>query len=587
MAVRPWIKEKYAAWSYSLLGPTTLHLKHEGFLWISLSILTISSLQALYRNSFGCRGDFIFVLLASVWLSRHMILRCIYTADVSTSRSPTLTGVIVHWLASVTVAGQYFDRSDVQVVSKNVGIAHVEDVLNPTSPFSIPSLNYTMHLFRALLLDPGLRLLGHPRFFRAALSFLSSFKDSLWRPSFQRLAYYGPPLQLLLTSGVFAFYLFHFQEKTPLKRTETHAISMQPSLYQDSSTNAGHGSIDPEGAYDPLSSPSWARIFFFMSCGGTMLSVWLYGRISFPIPDLVAGTNVLKALRNEGKGTSGKSQKGRVQKDLQDGPWAEVYKSIVVENRFRLACTVSLLRIIDALFCCAILPRTVYVCRATGHCPSSPAVQELSQILYPQGISEPYREDRGYTSMFESINPDRGSAVITILSVVVVSAVILLAQLITLNKSYLATMGHLAGEWKLVQRKGKEVASQWDPRRRYKKGDMIVYSYPGFRQSIYMATTNSPEGRPFDFFLRATHDLFRHELGHQSTSEIITSIVKVHVAFMAIISCTILYYMIMGYSEQSLVTTLFANMVACCGVLQTGLIDYNELEDVAAKVNAS
>ena len=189
--------------------------------------------------------------------------------------------------------------------------------------------------------------------------------------------------------------------------------------------------------------------------------------------------------------------------------------------------------------------------------------------------------------MFESINPDTGAAVITILSIIVVTAVILLAQLITLNKSYLATMGHLAGEWKLVHRKGKEALSQWDPRRRYKKGDMIVYSYPGFRQSIYMATTNSPEGRPFDLFLRVTHDLFRHELGHQSTSGIISIIVKVHVAFMAIISCTILYYMIMGYAEQSLVTSLIANMVACCGILQTGLIEYNELEDVVAEVNAS
>lgn len=187
--------------------------------------------------------------------------------------------------------------------------------------------------------------------------------------------------------------------------------------------------------------------------------------------------------------------------------------------------------------------------------------------------------------MFESINPDRGSALITFMSVIVITSVVLLAQLVTLNKSYLATMGHLAGEWKLVQNKRKEAASQWDPRRRYKKGDLIVYSYPGFRQSVYMATTNSPEGRPFDLFLRATHDLFRHELGHQSTSGIISTAVTVHVAFMAVISCTILYYMAMGYSEQSLLTSLFANVVACCGVLQTGLIGYDELEGVAAELN--
>ena len=306
------IKEKWAAWSCdSLLGPTTLHLEHEVFLWMSLSILTVSSLQALYRNSFGFRGDFIYIMLASVWLSRHMILRCIYTSDVSTTRSPTLMGVVAHWLTSIAVAGQYFDRSDAQVVAKTVGIAHVEDVLNPTSSISLPSWSYTMHFFRALLLDPGLQLFGHPRFFRAPLSFLNSFKENLWHPTFQLLAYYWPPLQLVVASLVFsAFCHFYLQGETPHKRMETHAIAMQPGLGQDNLF--ANTDIDPEGAYDPLSPPSWTRVLFFMSCVGTMLSVWIYARISFPIPDLIAGMNVLKALRSEGKGASGVSARCRL-----------------------------------------------------------------------------------------------------------------------------------------------------------------------------------------------------------------------------------------------------------------------------------
>jgi hypothetical protein len=195
--------------------------------------------------------------------------------------------------------------------------------------------------------------------------------------------------------------------------------------------------------------------------------------------------------------------------------------------------------------------------------------------LFPQGVSGVYRDNSGYKSVFQSINPDRGSALITISSIVVITSVLLLAQLVTLNKSYLAIMGHLAGEWKLVDNAGSGIVSQWDPRRRYKKGDMIVHSYPGFRQSVYMATTNSPEGRPFDLFLRATHDLFRHEVGHQSTSRIITTVVKIHLIFMGVIIMTMLYYVMMGYSARSLVTSLCANMVACYGVLQTGLIEHD------------
>ena len=230
-----------------------------------------------------------------------------------------------------------------------------------------------------------------------------------------------------------------------------------------------------------------------------------------------------------------KTQKSRIQKDQQDGPWSEFYKFSSGENRFRLASIIMLLRMIDAVIICAVLPRTGYVCRATGHCPSTPTFHELSRIIFPHDTSGLFRPDSGYKSMFDFINPDKGSAFITILSIFVVSFVLLMAQLVTVNRSYLAIMGHLAGEWKLVDSKGKEATSQWDPRRRYKKGDLITYSYSGLHPSVYMATTNSPEGRPFDLFLRATHELFQYELGHQSTSGVIAILVVGHIVFMSII----------------------------------------------------
>ena len=112
-----------------------------------------------------------------------------------------------------------------------------------------------------------------------------------------------------------------------------------------------------------------------------------------------------------------------------------------------------------------------------------------------------------------------------------------------------------------------------------------MYSYPGFRQSVYMATTNSPEGRPFDLFLRATHDLFRHELGHPVTSRIVSTVVKIHSVFIGIV---VVYFIVMGdYTEKSFTTMLFANIVACYGTLQIGMMEYEELEDVAAEINAS
>jgi hypothetical protein len=306
MASKVSVKVKEPRWIRSMLGPTTLHLEHEFFLWISLSILTVSSLEALYRNSFGLRGDIIYTLLASFWLSRHMILRCIYTTDVSTTRSPTLLGLIAHWLTSAAVAGQYFDRSDAQVVAKNVGIAHVEDVMNPSSTFVLPSLTYSMHLIRALLLDPVLRLLRHPRFLKLPLAFVASFHEAFSHPTIQRIAHYGPPLQLLVASGVFSFCIFYLQTESAPREMGIFAISMQPTVLSDGTYAPGLvGDVQPEGAYEPLLPPSWRRIFFFMFSGSTMLSILFYGRITLPIPDLVSGTNVLKAVRNEARGASG------------------------------------------------------------------------------------------------------------------------------------------------------------------------------------------------------------------------------------------------------------------------------------------
>jgi hypothetical protein len=56
--------------------------------------------------------------------------------------------------------------------------------------------------------------------------------------------------------------------------------------------------------YSPTERPTWSRIFSLMLCGTTMACILVYGRITLPIPDLVAGSNVLKAVRLEARGTS-------------------------------------------------------------------------------------------------------------------------------------------------------------------------------------------------------------------------------------------------------------------------------------------
>jgi hypothetical protein len=162
-----------------------------------------------------------------------------------------------------------------------------------------------------------------------------------------------------------------------------------------------------------------------------------------------------------------------LQKVLKEkGSWAERYKSVTVENRFRLACKVADFQIPDGISACTVLPQTVLACHLTGHCPEQPALWQLSSILHTIGLTGPIA--------IHSVIPDRGSMIIVMISVVFITALFLLAQIVTLNGSFLAIMGYVSGEWTLVEDPPHdlEAPADSDPRRRYKNVYLIVH--PGF-----------------------------------------------------------------------------------------------------------
>jgi hypothetical protein len=102
--------------------------------------------------------------------------------------------------------------------------------------------------------------------------------------------------------------------------------------------------------------PSWVSLMFLVVTFGTASSLFLYGRVMLPIPEFVAGTNVLKAIRAEtrilGGATGGGTGKTSKLKD-KDLPWAENYKSITTENRLRLYYKVAVVRVLENIYLCA------------------------------------------------------------------------------------------------------------------------------------------------------------------------------------------------------------------------------------------
>jgi hypothetical protein len=228
-------------------------------------------------------------------------------------------------------------------------------------------------------------------------------------------------------------------------------------------------------------------------------------------------------------------------------------------------------------------------CRHTGHCQEGLTFRELAKIMYPVGITSPQRSD-----VFQRSEASLGLAhfvatMWTVLSVAVTTVSILLAQATTLNRSYLGNMGYIAGGWAVVDRSDPCLMgaslSQWDPRRRYKKGDLIVEQF--FRNpTIYKATSNSPEGRPLDVCLRATHALFSDELGHPSTSTVIAFCSTAQLGMMTHTVLLILAYMSLGQRYGSFMWILAANVIGSYGIVRIVRPPYDELQDLAEQIKA-
>lgn len=144
-------------------------------------------------------------------------------------------------------------------------------------------------------------------------TYMSSYVSKYWR-------LYAPSLQMMIPLGTLGFMLWYywFQDEVASSQGDNahHALTMQSyvSSNGDTKTVLPGSTIDleggpPHGAYQRLDPPSWTQVLYFLATMGTVPCIIIYGRVIPPIPDLVAGSSVLKAIRNGGK-SSGSSSSG-------------------------------------------------------------------------------------------------------------------------------------------------------------------------------------------------------------------------------------------------------------------------------------
>ena len=381
--------------------------------------------------------------------------------------------------------------------------------------------------------------------------------------------------------------------------------------------------------------PGWTALVLLVTTFGTLASLLLYGRVLLPIPEFVAGTNVLKAVRAETRLLGGGSSLIRGPK-FRDLPWAEQYKSITTENRLRLYYKVAVVRIVENILLCAILPQTEIVCRISGHCESGPLLWGPSGVT---GISG-RRFGKGasfLTTSYDALLGDDFCTRLVITTTVVITAVLLIAQMTVSDRTYLAILGYISGEWELVpessssddgdgnggggggddsggfssaaglgrlrplswaadvlglgsgsssssrlsQSSSRRPGSmmQWDPKRRYRKGDRIAYE-----DSVYEAASNSPEGPPFDPFLRAAHDLFSDELGHPSASHMLPCLSMGCLVLASMLLSALLIWRNAGWYFQPLLLCLFSSLLAGYAITHSTERAEYRLERLASEI---
>ena len=113
---------------YRLVGPTTAHIEYECYLLLCMILLLIATIRGLYKESSFTtamstdhgstavgtyfNGDCTFVLLVSLVLSRHILIRIYCAFDPSTHVACNIFGLISHLMQTTIFAssGHCFDR---------------------------------------------------------------------------------------------------------------------------------------------------------------------------------------------------------------------------------------------------------------------------------------------------------------------------------------------------------------------------------------------------------------------------------------------------------------------------------------------
>lgn len=292
---------------------------------------------------------------------------------------------------------------------------------------------------------------------------------------------------------------------------------------------------------------------------GTTMSILFYRRLILPLPDLIADNFIF----------TGKVSKTRRMDNHK--AWSEQSKSIMSENRFYLHLKVITLRVIEYVIVCALLPRTEYVCKVTGHCT-------IETMVFESGTPTAV-DARGYR-MFENLVCDQFLGFIVVSSVLFSTSVILISQVITLDKSYLALKGYVNNhESTLIGS-----ASKKSGRKSSTHAESISFDFP--IDYSYRRNQNQSRGivNTLQRWKKSGYELFSNELGALTTSRILSICANAHLAFSLFVTIAWLIFILLGRDWYALVLVYIALFASA---LEIGFLDRHAMGNIAREINAA
>ena len=344
-----------------------------------------------------------------------------------------------------------------------------------------------------------------------------------------------------------------------------------------------------------LYSP-WGMLYM-MSLWGVVASLLLFGRLVIPIPDLTMkgresligkGTNV-----RDVKATNIQSyifiphiiciveyQKSHKQKRKEKN-WCERYMPITTGNRFQLYLKVMIVRIIESVIVCAIIPQSSFMCKATGHCNIEPTIFETGD---PAVIQSRLRGES--ISMFENLIYDHLEANLITFSIVITSSLMLLCQLLVLDRSSLSLEAHnyVQGISNNVMRTSDSVHRRGGK----KHGSIGNESHKFWKENVSNganATLGDTKRNLSTDIKDAVYEYFSLEIGALSTSHILSYIFYAYATHALIVVMLAIFYFVTGRDWYPLVLALIAICTAAGGS-DVETADFDELDSIARNINA-